>query len=391
MKIQIGILMRVAFAALLLALPPNLLAQDARYFRISGPVATTITEFRPDGTLVWTNTPTNTTFTVQMAISLGGESNWVDYVQIPVTNGVNTNRLVDFNPPIGMALIPAGSFLMGDTHGDWPPEWVPNPAIPAHSVYVSAFYMDRHEVTKGLWDEVYNWAITHGYSFDHSDSGQGKAANHPAHTMTWYDAVKWCNARSEKAGFTPAYYTSSAQTTVYRTGQINVENEWVKWQTGYRLATEAEWEKAARGGNSGLRFPWGNTISHSQANYNSYWSGGFPYYPFDLNPIQGYHPTFNNGVSPYTSPVGYFAPNGYGLYEMSGNVWEWCWDWWSSSYYGSSSLSDPRGPASGSYRVFRGGGWGGVAVYCWTAYRSPDYPTGRYTGIGFRCVRPAGQ
>ena len=92
----------------------NLPAQDARFFRISGPAATTITAFRPDGTLVWSNALAGTNYTVQTCLSLPGGTNWVDYVQLPVTNGVNTNQIIDLNPPSGMALIPAGSFTMGD-------------------------------------------------------------------------------------------------------------------------------------------------------------------------------------------------------------------------------------------------------------------------------------
>jgi formylglycine-generating enzyme required for sulfatase activity len=166
--------------------------------------------------------------------------------------------------PTGMVLIPAGSFQMGncmDPEEGWSDE------LPVHTVYVSAFYMDQTEVTKALWDEVYTWAIAHGYNFDFV--GAGKGPNHPVHTVDWYDVVKWCNARSEREGRVPTYYTSAAKTTVYRTGRIDVENDWVKWNAGYRLPTEAEWEKAARGGLDGRRFPWGDTISHSQANYSA--------------------------------------------------------------------------------------------------------------------------
>jgi formylglycine-generating enzyme required for sulfatase activity len=296
----------------------------------------------------------------------------------------------DDTAPSGMALIPAGSFTMGATtnmgHEYYSDE------VPQHTVYVSAFYMDRYEVTKALWDEVYHWATNRPagvrYSFDYSNSGQGKANNHPAHTMTWYDAVKWCNARSEKEGRVPAYYTNAEQTAVYRSGQLNLLNDWVKWNAGYRLPTEAEWEKAARGGTSGQRFPWGNTIDHSRANYYA-----DPQIAYDDNPTLGYHPMFN-GVTPYTSPAGYFAPNGYGLYDMAGNVWEWCWDRWSNSYYSSSPASDPRGPVtgptSGPARVFRGGYWSSIAYDCRAGHRTSNVSTIAADELGFRAVLPPG-
>ncbi len=297
--------------------------------------------------------------------------------------------------PSGMALIPAGSFTMGNSFSAGEGF---SSELPLHTVYVSAFYMDRTEVAKALWDDVYQWATNHGYTFDNPGSYYGgalhsKGPSHPVHYINWYDTVKWCNARSEKEGRTPAYFTSGTQTTVYRSGQLTVDNSWVKWSSGYRLPTEAEWEKAARGGASGHRFPWSDTdnITHSRANYYSSAS-----YAYDTSPTRGYHPTFNDGVTPYASPTGYFVPNGYGLYDVAGNVFEWCWDWYSDGYYSSSPGSDPRGPGptgptSGWARVYRGGSWVVPARFCRTAVRFARTPLDTYDYVGFRSVLPPSQ
>ena len=296
---------------------------------------------------------------------------WNAGSDLPAKLFANVRVQVSADDASSMAIIPAGSFMMGDNlDGD-------SSASPVHAVYVSAFYMEKHEVTKNLWDSVYQWAIGHGYSFDYA--GSGKAANHPVQTIDWYDCVKWCNARSEKEGRVPAYYTDAGLSVRYRSGQVA---PYVNWSSGYRLPTEAEWEKAARGGLNGQRFPWGNTISESQANYN-----GNTTYSYDLGP-NGYNATFATGGQPYTSPVGYFGANGYGLFDMAGNVWEWCWDWYGA--YSSGSQPDPRGPTSGSYRVLRGGGWHSYAFNCRTADRGSNYPTGSIYGIGFRPVLPPG-
>jgi formylglycine-generating enzyme len=283
-------------------------------------------------------------------------------------------------PPPGMALVPAGSFQMGNCMD--PAEGSPI-ELPAHTVYASGFYMDQMEVTKALWDDVYNWATNHSYTFD--DTGLGKATNHPVQFVNWYDAVKWCNARSEKEGRTPAYYSTVSQTAVYRNGQVDVQAEWVNWTNGYRLPTEAEWEKAARGGASGHRFPWvdADTITQNRANYKS--ESGIGY---DTNLTQGYHSAFNDGIVPITSPVGYFAPNGYGLYDMAGNVFEWCWDFFDPNYYAASPGLNPCGPATSSDRVLRGGSWYHNAFLSRSAFRISDPPAFTAQDVGFRSVLP---
>jgi formylglycine-generating enzyme required for sulfatase activity len=230
------------------------IAHEAQFFRISGPAATTIIAFQPDGTLLWSNSLPDTNYIVQTATSLAEGPSWVDYVQLPVTNVVNTNLIFDFNPPAGMTLIPAGSFTMGDTlDGN-------SDAIPTN-VYVSGIYMDINLVSYNQWQSVYDWATNHGYSFE--NTGSGRAASDPVSLLDWNDAVKWCNARSQQAGLTPVYYTDTNLTHIYTNMEVTPYVNWTN--NGYRLPTEAEWEKAARGGLRGQRFPWGDTISENMA------------------------------------------------------------------------------------------------------------------------------
>jgi formylglycine-generating enzyme required for sulfatase activity len=255
--------------------------------------------------------------------------------------------------PVGMALIPAGPFQMGDDRVDY--------AVPVHTVMVSAFAMDKWEVSIELWESVRVWGNARGYDLVAGGSDGGK---HPVHGVNWYDLVKWNNARSEKEGKVPAYYEDVAMTQVYRSGEK--EPAGVKWNAGYRLPTEAEWEYAARGGVAGKLYPWGtDEISADLANYSASDKGK-------------------------TMPIGSYGANGYELYDMAGNVWEWVWDSWGQ--YSMTAQTDPRGPSSGSYRMFRGGSWYNIAETCRVVIRGISLDPGyRSLRIGFRSVLPPGQ
>jgi len=153
-------------------------------------------------------------------------------------------------------------------------------------------------------------------------------------------------------------------------------------KNGYHLPTEAQWEYAARGGLSGRLFPWGDTINHDYANYRANSSA----YAYDTSPYETstYHPTWYDGILPYTCPVNSFAPNGYGLYQMAGNVWEWCNDWYSATYYSSSPQTNPIGPETGTNRVIRGSANNGDAFECRVAYRANYGPLKFNNNYGFR-------
>jgi sulfatase modifying factor 1 len=190
----------------------------------------------------------------------------------------------------------------------------------------------------------------------------------PMVLVSWYGSAAYCNWRSSAEGYDSCYNLSTWECDFS--------------EHGYRLATEAEWEYAARGGEQSPyhRFPWGDTISHSQANYYADPCS----YSYDVSPTSGYHPDWNDGIWPYTSVVGSFAPNGYGLYDMSGNVWEWCNDWYDSDYYDTSPYDNPTGPASGILRVLRSGCYGVIPSDCRSARHYGFTPSSRSFCGGFR-------
>jgi len=303
------------------------------------------------------------------------ESEWMSVKGVEATS---TMSYVDFNlagtetayfrvelvePPLPlqeatkMVSIPAGTFEMGDTFDEGYFH-----ELPVHSVSLSPYEIGAYEVTASAWQEVRSWANTNGY--DIVMGFQNRGGDHPVRGVTWEDVVTWCNAKSEKDGLNPCYDLASW------TCDFSLD--------GWRLPTEAEWEKAARGGVPGQRFPHGNTISHEDANYESQ-TNEF----YDVSPTQGPHPDW-----PKTSRVGSFAPNGYGLYDMAGNAGEWVYDWYDTSYYRTSPAQDPTGPSSGETRMIRGGTLSHPALIARVTDRLIRYAqTNQFGDLGFRLAR----
>lgn len=232
----------------------------------------------------------------------------------------------------GEIYVPGGTFRMGsDTDGP--------AARPVHSVTVSSFWMMKTEVTQK------DYAALMGISPSHF-----KGDNLPVEQVSWYDALAYANKLSERDGLRPAYRISGTDV------------DWDRSADGWRLPTEAEWEYAARGGASsqGYKYAGSNKVGDVA------WPSG------------------NSGGT--TKPVGTKAANELGLHDLSGNVWEWCWDWYES--YGAASQTDPAGAASGSSRVLRGGSWYDEASDARLANRNDGYPSSRFNILGFRLVRP---
>ena len=252
--------------------------------------------------------------------------------------------------------VAGGNFLMG---------------IGERDTTVSDFYMGKYEVTYEEWNLVQAWGASNGYTDLPTASGCA-SGDHPTVNMDWYDAVKWCNARSEMEGRTPVYYTDDLHTTIYRTGDHDVTNVQVLWSAdGYRLPTEAEWEFAAKGGNSSMDYLYsGSDTIDDVAWYSSNSAGA------DCG-----------GGSNGTWPVGRKFPNELGLVDMSGNAIEWCWDWYGTSL-AAGPITDPLGPTSGfgNARVKRGGHYNTGEANCRVETRGGTPLPGAENAKGFRLV-----
>ena len=271
---------------------------------------------------------------------------------------------------IEKVFVQGGTFRMGSYSGF-------DNEKPVHNVTVSSFYMGKTEVNQVQWKAVMG-----------NNPSYYKGDNRPVESVSWYDAIVFCNKLSMMDKKTPVYSVNGKtdpDTWNYKPCNGNSINETISMNMnagGYRLPTEAEWEYAARGGNRSKGYEYSGSDDLDRVA----WRGG--------NILYG-----------YTHDVATKAPNELGLYDMSGNVWEWCWDWCDSNYYGKSPSSNPSGITSGAYRVLRGGGCGDNALLRWAfvcnfdssrgfrvgddyrvAYRDGSHPCDGSEGYGFRVV-----
>ena len=264
--------------------------------------------------------------------------------------------------PEGFVLIPAGTFQMGSEDGY-------DDNKPVHQVTITkSFYMGKYEVTQAEYEKYCS------YGSCSPSSSYGDGDNYPAYYVSWYDALVYCNKRSMAEGLTPCYsIKGSTNPKDWGTVPTSRNEIWdaviCNWNAnGYRLPTEAEWEYAARAGD--------NTVD------NFTYSG-----TSDVNKL-GEYAWYKDNSNSTTHEVGTKLQNAYGLYDMSGNVREWCWNWYTDSYdTGKEGDRDPTGSSAGSYRVYRGGGWSGISDGCAVSYRDYYDPNLHYSNLGFRVVR----
>ncbi len=293
-----------------------------------------------------------------------------------VTNGIYLRLQVQDDPPApeGFAFIRAGTFSMGSPLGE--PTRLVNESL--HQVTLTqSFFMASTETTWNEWVRVRDWAVENGYFASLSLAGQNgdngdSSGLHPVTRVTWYEAVQWCNARSELEGKTPVYYSSVEfnSSNIFRSGTTSAK-VYADWSAnGYRLPTEAEWEYACRAGTTTPLFT-GNIVSLEND-------------PVDSNLDKAGWYSGNSDSN--THPVGGKQANAWGLFDTHGNVSEYCWDFYFPDYGGDAT--DPKGPGPDSgrtSRITRGGNYQGFAQHCRSAHRDAfTGPAASSTFNGFR-------
>ena len=237
----------------------------------------------------------------------------------------------------GMVLIPEGVFTAGHSAKLAQKQCLKNNKVckqkwfqdeePRHRVYLAAFYIDRYEVSQGEFQKVMR-----------ENPSDFKADKNPVESVTWYEANEYCEL------------------------------------VGKRLPTEAEWEKAAKGGKSTM-FSWGDEFQSGKANM------------CDSHCDESWKESqFNDGYGT-TAPVGSFPPNDYGVFDMAGNVYEWVMDWYDEDYYAAIVTKSPTGPQQGKEKVFRGGSWINYSVGVRPADRTSAKTGKRFNFVGFRCAK----
>ncbi len=263
-------------------------------------------------------------------------------------------------PPENFSYIPPGNFSMGSPADEmcrWPDETL-------HSVTLTqGFFMQQTEVTQRQWEEVFE-----------SNPAYFTNEKKPVEQITWFDAIVFCNRLSLARKLTPCYY-ADANFSIFFNGTPPVTSGTVYWDRnadGYRLPTEAEWEYACRAGTATA---YNNGQENTDCNADHI-----------LDPLAWYGYNSNTGNGQESHETRLKTPNAWQLYDMHGNIWEWCWDW--NSAYPETAVTDPIGPDSGSERSIRSGSWvSGGARFCRSASRSSAAPDESYNFIGFRIAQ----